>query len=317
MGKRECSRREFLKQIGIGAAALGFLPKIVAGQLAAGSQEATATQIATTSLPDIVVAEGKDPAAMVRTAIEHFGGISRFVKTGDIVVIKPNIGWDRLPVQAANTNPDLVAALVRLALESGAKVVKVFDNPVNNAMSSYKRSGIEEKAKAAGAQVTFMDERLFTLVRFPGATFLKEWPVYRPVLECDCLINVPIAKHHNSSGLTMALKNHMGAIGGNRGKLHTQLQRAIAELALKIKPRLTVLDAYRIMVRNGPTGGSLEDVKFEGKCIVGTDQVAVDAYGASLFGMQPEQLEYLVLAKEFGLGEIDLRKLQIKKVQAA
>jgi uncharacterized protein (DUF362 family) len=184
-------------------------------------------------------------------------------------------------------------------------------------MSCYKRSGIEKQAKAAGAQVKFMDERLFTMVKFPEAEFLKQWPVYREVLECDCLINVPIAKHHNSSGLTMALKNHMGAVGGNRGKMHTQLHRAIAELATLIKPRLTVLDAYRILVRNGPTGGSPQDVKFEGKCIAGTDQVAVDAYGASLFGLKPEQLEYLVLAKEYKLGEIDLQKLQIKKVEAA
>jgi len=314
--KKECSRREFLKRIGIGAAALGFLPKTFAKQIVS-AEGTTVSQTSTAAIPDIVVAEGKDPAAMVSAAIQHLGGMSRFVKAGDVVVVKPNIGWDRLPVQAANTNPDVVAALVRLALESGAKVVKVFDNPVNNAMSCYKRSGIEDKAKAAGAQVKFMDDRFFTMVRFSEAKFLKQWPVYREVLECDCLINVPIAKHHNSSGLTMALKNHMGVIGGNRGKIHTQLHRAIADLGAQFKPRLTVLDAYRILVRNGPTGGSLQDVKFEGKCIAGTSQVAVDAYGATLFGLKPEQLEYLVLAKEYGLGEIDLQKLQIKKVEAA
>lgn len=300
----QSTRREFLKgmavAVGGAAVASSALRAAVAGDAA--------------DMPDLVVTQGSDPKKNVRKAIEVLGGMKRFVSRGNVVVVKPNIGWDRLPRQAANTNPDVVAALVEMALEAGAKVVKVFDNPVNNARSTYARSGIADAARKAGAKVKFPDARFFKVMNVKGES-LKRWSVYTEAIECDCLINVPIAKHHSMSRLTLALKNHMGIIGGERGNWHPQLDVYLPEFAAFAKPKLTVLDAFRILVRQGPTGGSLRDVKMPRKCIAGVDQVAVDAYGATLFGLEPTDLGYLVKAKEMGVGKIDLERLTIREVE--
>lgn len=308
------TRREFVKRMGSILLGVASFPLLT---LAEQPNVKPEKQISTKSntFPDLVVAQGKDPAQLVRKGIEAYGGMKRFVKKGDVVVVKPNIGWDRLPFQAANTNPDVVKALVELAYEAGAKKVKVFDHTVNNPQSCYIRSGIMEKAKAAGAEVKFINPALFTNVKFTGTKFLTEWPIYKEALDCDVLINVPIAKTHGITTLTMAMKNLMGIIGGPRGRWHPQIHQALADLITKIRPQLTVLDAYRIMIRNGPTGGSVEDVKLAGKCIIGTDQVAVDAYGATLFGYKPQEIGYLRIASEMKLGEIDLSKLKIKEIK--
>jgi uncharacterized protein (DUF362 family) len=301
------TRREFLKNAGLAVGAA-----TVAG---GGLSQVGAAETA----PDLVVASGKDAKAIVRKAIEQLGGMKQFVSKGDVVVVKPNIGWDRLPRQAANTNPDVVAALVEMALEAGAKQVKVFDNSVNNARSTYARSGIKEAAEKAGAKVGIPDDRFFKKVTI-GGTFLKTWPVYTEALDCDCFINVPIAKHHSVSRLTMILKNHMGIIGGERNHWHRSLDAALAEFGLffqsdKKRKILNVLDAYRILLRHGPTGGSLRDVEMAYKCIAGVDQAAVDAYGTTLFKQKPTQFGYLVRAKQLGVGEIDLSKLKIQEVE--
>lgn len=308
---RKFSRRDFLKIIG-GATAGSLLSPLIA--FPRNAPAVTETPLAVEKA-DLIIAAGDEPEKMVRKAIEAFGGMKRFVKKDDIVVIKPNIGWDRLPEQGANTNPDIVKALVEMALDAGAKKVKVFDNTVNNPQSCYQRSGIMEKAKQAGAEVKYTNPQLFKKVKFSGTNFLTEWPIYQEALDCNVLINVPVAKTHSIATLTMAIKNLMGIIGGNRGTWHTQIHRALAELITKVRPQLTVLDAYRIMIQNGPTGGSPKDLKLLGKCIVGTDQVAVDAYGATLFGYKPEDIGYLRLAYQMGLGEINLAKLKIKELK--
>jgi len=313
--RERSTRREFLQDIGqaTGAAALASsaLHSVYAAEAA--------------RRPDLVVThfkphQGEDPKVLVKKAVELLGGMKRFVSKGDIVVVKPNIGWDRLPRQAANTNPDAVVALIEMALEAGAKEVKVFDNPVNaaNAQNIYERSGIAEAAKKAGATVKIPDERFFKEMDIKGES-LKRWPVYTEAVECDCLINVPIAKQHSMARLTMALKNHMGIIGGERGKWHPPLHVWLAEFAAFMKPnvKLTVLDAYRILVRNGPTGGAQKDVEMARKCVAGVDQIAVDAYGASFFKLKPTDLGYLVKAKELGAGEIDLSKLTIQEVEVS
>jgi len=272
--------------------------------------------------PDLVVAHGEDARANVRKAIELLGGMNRFVSKGDIVVVKPNIGWARSPRQAANTSPDVVAAIIALALEAGAKEVKVFDLSINNSQECYEVSGIAAAAKQAGATVKFCDPRFFREMEIKGAT-LKKWPVYTEAVECDCLINVPAAKQHSMSGLTMALKNHMGIIGGQRGDWHTSFDEYASDFAGFIKPKvkLTVLDAYRVLVRNGPSGGSVRDVEAPHKCVAGIDQVAVDAYGTTFFKtpqgtpIKPENLGYLVKAKAKGVGEIDLSKLVLQNVE--
>jgi uncharacterized protein (DUF362 family) len=309
------NRREFLRRLALIAGAMAVAPEIVLPAEQKPSADVARSKVVGGN-PDIVVVTGGKPQVNVRTAINRLGGMQRFVKRNDVVVVKPNIGWDRIAAQAADTNPDVVAEVVKMALEAGAKEVKVFDYSINNPAACYERSGIEQKAREAGAKVKFVDERFFKSMNFPGTHFIKQWPVYTEALEADCFINVPVAKHHSTAKLTMAMKNLMGVIGDNRGKLHQDIHVALAELATQLKPHLTVLDAFRIIVRNGPTGGSLQDVATPQKCIVGTNQVSVDAYGATLFNLRPEEVGYIKLANELGLGEINLSRLNIAEVSA-
>ena len=179
------------------------------------------------------------------------GGIKRFISRGDIVVVKPNIGWDRTPEYAANTNPEVVAALVRLCYDAGAKKVKVFDYPVNDARRCYKQSGIADAARAAGAEVSFVDERKFKDVRINGMA-LKSWPLYKDILETDKIINVPIAKTHGLTTLTLGMKNWMGVMGGWRSRLHHRIDENLVDVSRAIRPTLIVLDAVRILTASGP-----------------------------------------------------------------
>jgi uncharacterized protein (DUF362 family) len=263
---------------------------------------------------DLAVAQGASPAQITRAAIEVLGGMKRFVSKGDVVVVKPNIGWDRTPEYAATTNPEIVGTIVKLCYEAGAKKVKVFDRTVSDARRCYKQSGIADAAGAAGAEVTYMDDRKYRDVRMNGLV-LKSWPLYTDILEADKVINVPIAKDHSLSTLTLAMKNWMGVMGGWRSRIHQNIDESLVDLAGAIKPTLTVLDAVRILTANGPTGGSLSDVKRLNLVAVGTDQVAVDSYGATLFGLKGSDLGYVRLGAKAGLGVMDLAKLRIKKIQ--
>jgi uncharacterized protein (DUF362 family) len=240
--------------------------------------------------------------------------MKRFVSRGDVVVVKPNIGWDRTPEYAANTNPEVVAALVGLCLEAGAKTVKVFDHPVTDPRRTYKQSGIADAAAAAGAAVTFMDDRKFKDMRINGRS-LKSWPLYTEIFEADKVINVPIAKTHGISRLTLGMKNWMGVMGGWRGRIHQRVDESIVDLAMFIKPALTVLDAVRILTDNGPQGGNLADVKRLDMVVAGTDVVAVDAFGATLFGMKPADLGCVRIGHELGLGRMELARLNIKRIK--
>lgn len=264
---------------------------------------------------DLIVAHGtgKSPSAITKAAIDAMGGIRRFISRGDIVVVKPNIAWDRLPEQAANTNPEVVSTVVRLCFEAGAKKVKVFDRSVNDPRRCYKQSGIADAASDVGADVSFIDERRFKDLTIKGQV-LKSWPLYRDIFEADKVINVPIAKNHGLAKLTMAMKNWMGVMGGERGRIHQRIGKCLADINMVIKPTLTVLDAIRILTANGPQGGDLKDVKRMDTIIVGIDQVAIDSYGATLFGMDGSDLSYVVAGASAGLGEKDLKKLKIKKL---
>jgi uncharacterized protein (DUF362 family) len=257
---------------------------------------------------DLVVVRGSSAAQITRTAIDALGGMRQFISRGDIVVVKPNIGWDRLPEQAANTNPEVVAEVVRLCIEAGAKKVKVFDRPVNDV-----QSGIAASAGAAGAEVSYMDERKFRDMEIKGIA-LSSWPLYTEVIEADKVINVPIAKRHGEAKLTLSMKNWMGVMGGSRYRIHQKLDASIVDVAMKIKPTLTVLDAVRILTGNGPQGGDLRDVKRLDTVIAGTDQVAIDSYGATLFGMKGSELGYVRLGQEAGFGKMDLATLVIKRI---
>jgi uncharacterized protein (DUF362 family) len=265
--------------------------------------------------PDLVVARGagRSPSLITKAAIDALGGMKRFVSRGDVVVIKPNIGWDRTPEQAANTNPEVVAAVVKLCFDAGAKRVKVFDRSVNDPRRCYKQSGIADAASALGAEVSFIDDRRFRDVSIKGRV-LTSWPLYADALEADKIINVPVAKHHGLAKLTMSMKNWMGIMGGQRGRIHQKIGECLADICLVVKPTLTVLDAVRVLTTNGPQGGSLADVKKLDTVIVGVDQVGIDSYGATLFGMKGSDLSYVKAGAAAGLGVMDLSRLKIKKL---
>lgn len=297
------NRRDFLKSAVISGAALTVpigLDPILAALVAA---EKT----------DLAVARGTPPAKITRAAIDALGGMKRFVSRGDVVVVKPNIGWDRTPEYAANTNPEVVAAVVLLCLEAGAKRVKVFDHPVSDPRRTYKQSGIAAAASAAGAIVSFIDDRKFKDMQIKGQA-LKSWPLYTEVFDADKVINVPIAKTHGLSKLTLGMKNWMGVMGGSRGRIHQRVDESIVDLAMFIKPALTILDAVRILTDNGPQGGSLTDVRQLNMVIAGTDAVAVDAFGATLFGMKPAELGCVRIGHQRRLGSMDLERMKIKRI---
>lgn len=262
---------------------------------------------------DLAVVNGLSPEQITRAAVDALGGMERFVGRGDIVVVKPNMAWDRLPEQAANTNPDVVWTVVKMCFEAGAKRVKVFDRPVNDPRRCYTQSGIAEAARRAGGDVFYAEERKFREMRIKGDT-LGSWPLYTDVFEADAVINVPIAKHHGLAKLTMAMKNWMGIMGGSRNRIHQRLDECIVDLAMTVRPALTVLDAVRVLTANGPQGGNLRDVKTLNTVIAGRDQVAVDSYGATLFGMQGNSLGYVVIGERNGLGTMNLAKLNIRKI---
>src|SRR5512135_1745034 len=293
-------RRRFLKLAALAGAGLSI----------PGGIEALA-DAATPSRPDLVVAKGGTPEQMVRASLDAMGGIGKFVSRGDVVVIKPNIGWDRTPEQAGNTNPEVVAAVVRLCFEAGAKKVRVFDRPVNDPRRCYVQSGIAPAAAALGANADFVDDRKFKEMEIGGAA-LKSWPLYTELFEADKVINIPIAKHHGSAKLTMSMKNWMGVMGGHRRQIHQKLDASLVDLSTKVKPTLTILDAVRILTANGPQGGNLADVKKLDTVIAGVDQVAIDSYGATLFGMKGSDLGYLRIGDKLGLGKMNLNKVRIR-----
>ena len=261
---------------------------------------------------DVVITHGISPASITKAAIDGLGGVKRFISRGDIVVIKPNIGWDRTPEYAATTNPEVVSAVVRLCCEAGAKQVKVFDRSVVDPRRCYKQSGIADAASAAGGIVSYVDERKFRDMKLPGIA-LKSWPLYTEIIEADKVINIPIAKVHSLSTLTLGMKNWMGMMGGSRGRIHQKIEGSLVDISMVIKPTLVILDAVRILTANGPQGGDLADVKQLNMVIAGTDQVAVDAFGATLFGLKGTNIGFVVAGHKAGLGTMDLSKLKIKK----
>jgi len=259
----------------------------------------------------------KGPAgAATRRAVELIGGMKRFVRPGQRVVVKPNIGWDRAPEQAANTSPEVVETVVRLCLEAGAKEVRVFDRSCNDPRLCFRRSGIQEAVERIGdgrVSIFIPDERKYQEVAIPAGVTLKSWLVYEDALAADVFINVPVAKHHGLTVLTMGLKNVMGVLGGNRGQIHTGFDDKIVDANLARPSHLTVLDATRILIAHGPQGGRIEDVRSPGTVVAGADIVAVDAYATRFFGKSPREIAHVVRAAERGLGTLDLAKISVRE----
>jgi len=266
-------------------------------------------------LPAMTVVQNGEPRELAQKALENLGGIGRFIRHQDVVVLKPNIAWDRTPEQAANTNPDLVAEVVRQCWQAGAKRVIVTDVSCNEPRRCFHRSGIEAAARAEGAEVILPDPTLFREVNL-GGVVLKSWPVFTPFLEADKVINLPIAKHHVLTGATLGMKNWYGILGGERNRLHQQIHQSLVDLASFMLPTLTMIDCYRVLLRNGPTGGNLEDVATKKAIVAGTDPVALDAYVAKAYwNLDPEHLPYLQMAAARGLGTVDFDKLAMKVSQ--
>jgi uncharacterized protein (DUF362 family) len=260
--------------------------------------------------PEMTIITGDDPAQLAREAIEELGGMRRFIARGDIVLVKPNIGWDRTPEQAANTNPAVVAEVVRQCSNAGAKRVIVTDVSCNDPRRCFQRSGIAEAAGLAGAEVVLPDPAMFREVDLQGAT-LRAWPVLDLFLNVDKVINIPIAKHHSLTGTTLGMKNWYGMLGGPRHQLHQRIHESLVDLADFVRPTLTIIDCYRILVRNGPTGGNLQDVLLKKTLVAGTDPVALDAYVAKAYwNLEVSSLPYLKMAANRGLGTYEFEKVR-------
>jgi len=300
------NRRKFLRQAALLGAGIAASPHWVKSVLADDGST-------------VGMAKGGDAAKLVRDAVGAVGGIAGFVSRGETVVVKPNIGWDRKPEQAANTNPEVVREVVLMCLEAGAAKVKVFDRTCNDPRRCYVSSGIAAALEALEdkrVEVAQIDERRFRKIASPEALLLKNWAYYEDVLDADRFINVPVAKHHSASGLTIGMKNVMGVIGGNRATLHRKLAEALVDMNRVVRSHLTVVDATRVLVANGPQGGRLEDVQAFETVLASTDVVAADAVAASLFGKTAADLPYLQLAEAKGLGVADLSRIRIRAAGA-
>ncbi len=265
--------------------------------------------------PDLVVARGGEPEDLVRRALAAFGGIEKFVPKGANVIIKPNICVAYHSYEyAATTNPWVVATLVKMCLEAGASNVQVMDFPFGGTpQEAYAISGIQQQVEAAGGKMAFMPGFKYVNADIPGGLDLKQTKAFGDALKADVLINVPIAKHHSLARLTLGMKNLMGLIQ-NRSAIHINLEQRVADLTSLFRPTLTVVDAVRILMNNGPTGGNLGDVKKLDTVIVSPDIVAADSYGTTLFGLQPEDIGYIPAAAAMGLGRSDLKSLKIEEL---
>jgi len=304
-------RREFFKKsVGAGVAAgaalsLGGYQNLWAESPAAGARY------------DMVAVMGGLPEAMFDLGIQELGGMGAFVAKGQKVLVKPNIGWDVIPELAGNTNPNLVKRIIEHCFKAGAKEVYVFDHTCDNWVNTYKNSGIERAAKAAGAKVVPANsENYYQTVKIPGGVKLKTAKVHELLLSSDVIINVPILKDHNSTRMTACLKNNMGVVW-DRGFWHSNnLNQCIADFGLfEKKPSLNVIDCYNVMVKNGPQGVSMKDVVQMKSQILTTDWVAGDTAAAKMLNIDPERIEYIPIAHKMGLGNMKIDSLSIKRIK--
>ena len=281
----------------------------------APESQAAEPAVPSTGTPHLAVARGPDPEALVQRAVAALGGMGVFVPSGAQVIIKPNICVAYHTYEyAATTNPWVVAALVKLALDAGAKKVLVMDNPFGGTPDqAYTRSGIREQVEAAGGEMVNMAPFKFVKTDLPEGQDIKSWELYDDVVNADVLIDVPIAKHHSLARLTLGMKNLMGTVE-NRGGLHANLGQRLADLTSRLRPALTIVDAVRILTANGPTGGSLDDVKQLDTVIASPDIVSADSYAATLFGRKPEEIAYIEKGAAMGLGRMDLQNLTIEEI---
>jgi uncharacterized protein (DUF362 family) len=293
-------RRDFIKNSTLLTTSV-FLPGVLFSTESAGN-----------SL--VVKVEGESPYAITKKAVEALGGMGKFVSTQDIVMVKPNIGWNRTIEQAACTNPEVVKAVIEMVLNAGAKKVIVMDHTCHKPEDTYKRSGIANAAKEAGAEVRYADDNRLIVHDFKGSRVTR-WPTYKDFLDVDKFINVPILKHHGSAGLTIGMKNLYGILGGNRGKLHRNMGMSIADMGHGFKTHLTIVDAYRVLIRNGPVGGRISDVELKKTIIASANILEADVVSANLFGMDPMKIGFIQAAVEKNMGQTDFNKINLKTLK--
>ena len=303
------NRHDFLKAM----AAIGLTSAVEAGNMT--------TAFAAEKQCDLVAVMGGEPVELFAKAIKALGGMGRFVKKGMKVTVKPNIGWDKTPELAGNTNPDLVTAIILACYEAGASTVQVFDNSCDNWQKSYESSGIEAAAKKAGADVLPGGvENYYVDVALPRGVKLKSAKIHRAIVECDAWINVPILKNHGGAKMTIAMKNHMGIVWDRRFFHRNDLQQCIADICTYEKPAaLNIVDAYRVMKSNGPRGKSLSDVVMPKSLFASTDIVAVDTAATRFFNMiermDIQDVGHIIHGEELGLGTTDLSKLKVDRIK--
>lgn len=305
------SRRRFLQAAGgaaIASAAAALFPSI----LRAADGKAV----------DVSVASAATPAERAGRAVALLGGMKAFVSRGEVIVLKPNIGWDRTPDQAANTDPEFVVAVAEMCLAAGAKSVRVFDRTCNDPRRCYVSSGIKEAVERFARKnrvedalrIYHVEDRKFVRTALPNAMAIREWDLYRDALDADKIVNLPIAKHHSLAGITLGLKNMMGIMGGNRGQIHYRLSECLVDIHRRVPAALTVIDAGRVLLRNGPSGGNLADVKFFGKAFASRDVVAADVVAAEqIFQRSARDVPHIGKAMESGLGISSVA--QIRRVE--
>lgn len=307
MDRRDFLRKSFLygAVTGLGATGLGTITPAIAGlrpNIVKGNY-------------DLVAVRGDNLVAMFERAMQEMGGMSQWVKPGQTVIVKPNIGWDVIPERAANTNPELVGAVVRDCLRAGASRVTVFDHTCDNWQRSYENSGIEKAARDAGARIVPGNfERNYRDVTIPGAVRLKEAKVHEQILDNDVFINVPVLKHHSSTNVTIAMKNLMGIVWDRRYWHRNDLHQCIADFCLFRKPDLNIVDAMLVMTQNGPRGTSTADLVRKNSLLVSSDIVAVDAASTLIFGEQPANIGHLAIAERMNIGSLDLSGMNIQRV---
>jgi uncharacterized protein (DUF362 family) len=263
---------------------------------------------------------GNSPVDLFKSGIAQMGGIQRFVRRGSSVLIKPNIGWDRPPEYGANTNPDLIEAVIKECYKAGASKVYLFDHTCDQWQNCYKKSGIQNAAANAGAElVPASSQEYYIKTQIPRGRVLKETLIHKLFLECDTVINVPVLKHHSSTGLTASMKNLMGVVW-DRGEWHRRdLHQCIADFSTFRKPDLVIIDGWRVMTRNGPRGYGLSDIENMKYLFLSTDPVAADSASAMVLSKtsglkSPTDIRYIKLAGEMGLGKNDLSKINIKRI---
>ncbi len=284
--------------------------------LRADNTASTVAPVSSSGFPDLIGVTGGTPAAMFDRAISAAGGIERFVKPGQKVLVKPNIGWDKKPEEGANTSPELVKRIVELCIKAGASEVRVFDNTCNQWQACYGNSGIETAVKDAGGKMLMAnDESMFTTIDVPAGKVLKSTAVHQAWLDSDVIINVPVLKHHGGARMTAAMKNLMGVIHDRRFYHSNDLHQCIADFTtISKKPTLNIVDAYNVMMRNGPRGVSVSDLVNRKMLLLSTDMVAIDTAAARIMEVDQQEISYIAKAAELGTGINALDKLRIERL---